>query len=124
MPFISRLGLAVSLVEDGLAVARLPFTPANADADGAAHEGALAALVDTSGALASWSLVGPELRAKASTVGIHVTYHAPALGEEVLAEARVLTRRNEIFLSRVTVTGAASGHLVAAGTVTYRIVVP
>ncbi|HLK12305.1 MAG TPA: hotdog fold thioesterase [Candidatus Binatia bacterium] len=123
VPFIARLGVRVALAENGLATARLPFKPENADADGAVHEGALAALVDTTGALASWSLAGPVAGAKASTVGLHVTYHAAAAGEEVLARARTLTRRDEIFLNAVTVTGASSGRLVAAGTVTYRIVV-
>jgi uncharacterized protein (TIGR00369 family) len=124
VPFIARLGVRVMTAGDGLATTRLPFRAENTDADGAVHEGALAALIDTTGALAAWSLVGPVAGAKASTVGLHVTYHAPAAGEEVFARARTLTRRNEILLNAVTVTGAASGRLVAAGTVTYRIVVP
>jgi hypothetical protein len=34
-----------------------------------------------------------------------------------------LRRNNEIFLNQVAVTGRTSGDVVAAGTVTYRIVV-
>jgi uncharacterized protein (TIGR00369 family) len=123
VPFIARLGVRVLGAGDGRATTQLPFAPENADALGAVHEGALAALVDTTGALAAWSAVGPVAGAKASTVGLHVTYHAAAAGEDVVAHARTLTRRNEILLNAVTVAGAASGRLVATGTVTYRIVI-
>ena len=101
----------------------MPFAPANADVDDAVHEGALAALIDTTGALASWSIVGLNMSYKASTVGIHVNYHAPAVGQEVVAHARTLRRNNEIYLNQVTVSGRTSGTIVATGSVTYRIVV-
>jgi uncharacterized protein (TIGR00369 family) len=87
------------------------------------HEGALAALIDTTGALASWSITGLNFAYKASTVGIHVNYHAPARREEVIADARTLRRNNEIFLNHVRVFGCTSGQLIASGSVTYRIVV-
>jgi len=41
----------------------------------------------------------------------------------VSASGRTLRRDNEIFLNTVTVVGAASGQVVATGSVTYRIVV-
>jgi acyl-coenzyme A thioesterase PaaI-like protein len=80
----------------------------------------VAALIDTTGALASWSLTGLDFRFKASTVGIHVNFHAPAYGP-LLAHARTLRRNNEIFLNQVAVS--ADGEVVATGSVTYRIVV-
>jgi acyl-coenzyme A thioesterase PaaI-like protein len=67
--------------------------------------------------------VGIDLRYKASTVGIHVNYHAPAR-EDVVAEAHTWRRNDEIFLNQVTVSEAASDRVVATGSVTYRIVVP
>ena len=79
-------------------------------------------MIDTTGALASWSLTGLDMRFKASTVGIHVAYHAPARAD-VVAHARTLRRNNEIFLNQVAVSDRADGDVVAAGTVTYRIVV-
>ena len=66
---------------------------------------------------------GLDLRYKASTVGIHVSYHAPAHAD-VVAEARTWRRNDEIFLNQVTVGERDSGRVVATGTVTYRIVVP
>jgi uncharacterized protein (TIGR00369 family) len=122
-PFIARLGMTVDAAHGGESVLAMPFRADNTDADGAVHEGALVALIDTTGALASWSLTGLDMRFKASTVGIHVNYHAPASGEDVVAHARTVRRNNEMFLNQVAVTGRASGALVASGTVTYRIVV-
>jgi len=123
VPFIARLGMQAEHASDGQAVLRMPFKIENADRDDAVHEGALAALVDTTGALASWSITGLNFAYKASTVGIHVSYHARAHREEVVAHARTLRRDNEIFLNQVTVSGRESGHVVATGAVTYRIVV-
>ena len=124
VPFMKGLGLRIAHMRDGHAVVQMPFT-ADKSVDGEAiHEGALAALLDTTGAMASWSIVGLDLRHKASTVGIHVSYHGPAAGEDVVAEARTWRRNNEIFLNQVVVSGRTSERVVATGTVTYRIVVP
>lgn len=129
-PFIARLGMTVDAAHGGEAVLSMPFLPAaaaggatNADAAGAVHEGALTALIDTGGALASWSLTGLDMRFKASTVAIHANFHAPAVGEAVVAHARTLRRNNEIFLNQVTLSGRDNGIVVATGSVTYRIVV-
>jgi uncharacterized protein (TIGR00369 family) len=123
VPFIARLGMQADHASEGEAVLHMPFKTENTDADGAVHEGALAALIDTTGALASWSLTGLNFAYKASTVGIHVSHHAPAHREEVVAHARTLRRMNEIFLNQVTISGRDSGTVVATGSVTYRIVV-
>jgi uncharacterized protein (TIGR00369 family) len=123
-PFMARLGLEVLRVEPGEAVVRLPWTDANADHDGAAHEGALAALADTTGAMASWSLVPLDPRNKASTPVVQAAFHGPVRGEAVVACARTVARRDEIFTNAVTVAAESSGTVVATATVTYRIVVP
>lgn len=123
-PFMARLGIEARHAADGSALTSLPWREANADAMGALHGGAVAALIDTTGAMASWSLVSLDPRNKASTPALHVTHHAPAAGEAVEAEARTLRRTDELFHNTVTVRGAESGRLVASGTVLYRIVVP
>ncbi|MCW5890981.1 MAG: hotdog fold thioesterase [bacterium] len=123
-PFMGRLGIAARDVADGGAHAVLPWQAANADATGALHPGAVAALVDTTGALASWTLVPLEPRNKASTPALHVAWHAAARDEDVAAVATVVRRTDELFQSTVAVHGERSGRLVATGTVTYRIVVP
>jgi uncharacterized protein (TIGR00369 family) len=123
-PFMARLGLQVVRVERGDAVVRLPWLAANADHDGALHEGALAALADTTGAMASWSLVPLDPRNKASTPVVHANFHAPVRDEAVLAVAHTTARRDEIFTNAVTVLAETSGTVVATAVVTYRIVVP
>lgn len=124
LPFISRLGITIAHMMQGHAVLEMPFLTENTDAAGAVHEGAIAALIDTTGAMAAWSLVGLDFRFKASTVGIHVNYHSASRGEALVASAQTLRRNEEIFLNRVDVSGRNTGRLIAAGTVTYRIVVP
>ncbi len=124
VPFMARLGLDIAFMKDGLARIVMPYAPAQDDGAGALHEGALAALIDTAGAMASWSITGIDFRYKASTVGIHVNFHGRGDGEDVVAYGRTLRRDDEIFLNQVVVCGRASERLVATGAVTYRIVVP
>ncbi len=56
-----------------------------------------------------------------STVGVNVNYLSGAIGEDVLAEGRILKRGKEIIYTDVRVTNEA-GKLLAQGTVVYRIV--
>jgi uncharacterized protein (TIGR00369 family) len=123
VPFMASLGLEIAYMRDGRAIVRMPATPDKSDHGSVIHEGALAALLDTTGAMASWSIAGLDLRYKASTVGIHVSYHGLARAE-VVAEARTWRRNDEIFLNHVTVSERGSNRVVATGSVTYRIVVP
>jgi uncharacterized protein (TIGR00369 family) len=123
-PFIGRLGLAVEHAAAGMARTRMPWNPALDAGGGAAHEGAIAALVDTTAAIAAWSLVPLDPRNKASTVDLHVSWCGPAPGDALVAVAETLQRQNEIFINTVAVTAARTGRVVAVGTVTYRIVVP
>lgn len=120
--FIARLGMQVRHAEAGEAILTLPAGAEILDAAGALHEGALAALIDTTGALASWTIPGLNFRNKASTVALHANFLRPARGE-VEAHARVLRRNNETYASIVDVAEIATGRLVASGTVTYRIVI-
>jgi uncharacterized protein (TIGR00369 family) len=122
-PFIARLGIRYTRMDGGVARMEMPCKADNQDTDGALHEGAIAALLDTTGAMASWSVTGLDLRYKASTVGVHVSQHARAPGEDAVAVARTLRRNDEIFLNAVVVRAARSQTVLATGSVTYRIVV-
>jgi uncharacterized protein (TIGR00369 family) len=122
VPFIGRLGMRSERMESGSSRVRLPFREENCGEAGEVHEGAILALIDTSGAMASWSIVGIDLRFKAATVGVHANFIAPAAGEDLIAVARTLRKRQEIFWNEVAVFGAESRTLVAHGDVLYRIV--
>ena len=124
VPFIARLGMRNERMQEGTARVRMPFLESNVGAGGAVHEGALIALIDTSGAMASWSITGLDFSFKASTVAVHASFADDAVREDVVALACTLRRREEIFWNDVTVIGATSKKLVAHGDVVYRIVVP
>jgi uncharacterized protein (TIGR00369 family) len=124
VPFIARLGMRNERMHEGTARVRMPFLEPNGTAGGAVHEGALIALIDTSGAMASWSITGLDFSFKASTVAVHANFADEAVREDVVALARTLRRKEEIFWNEVTVIGASSKKLVAHGDVVYRIVVP
>src|SRR6266446_10887764 len=62
VPFMASLGLAITHMQDGHALVHMPLTSDKTDHDGAIHEGALAALLDTTGAMASWSIAGLDRR--------------------------------------------------------------
>ena len=84
------------------------------------HEGAVLALLDTTGAMASWAETGPG-RYKASTPSIQAQVLAPPPAGDLVAYGRVRQRDQEFFWSDVEVAGAAEGRLLARGTVFYRI---
>lgn len=120
-PFMARLGIAPRRAEDGVAVVALPWQPALADAAGRIHDGAVAALADTTAAMAAWSCVPFDPRNLASTIGLHVSHIERPAGTTVVAEARVLGRDDDIFPVRVTLT--AGDAVFALAEATYRIVV-
>jgi uncharacterized protein (TIGR00369 family) len=124
VPFIARLGMRNEGFEEGIARVRLPFAEANTLDGQRLHEGAILALMDTTGALSSWSITGMDFRYKASTVAVHGQFVAPAAGEDLVALSRTVRRDEEIFWNSVSVVGVSSNTLVARGDVLYRIVVP
>jgi hypothetical protein len=56
-------------------------------------------------------------------VGLHVSYTG-ATTDPFVADAHVQQRSEELFFSTVYVTSATTGHLVALGEVTYRLLEP
>jgi len=122
MPFSKNLGMEVEDVSEGYAKLRLHFKPENTTAANALHGGAIASLIDTTGAMAAWTTaeIGKP-KYFGSTVGVNVNYLSGAIGEDILAEGRILKRGKEIIYTDVRVENEA-GKLLAQGTVTYRIV--
>jgi acyl-coenzyme A thioesterase 13 len=123
VPFIKRLGLQVEHMSGGRSRIVMPFDERNADESGGVHEGAVLALLDTTGAMASWADTGPGPY-KASTPGIQAQLLAPPDRSDLVGYGRVLFRDRELFLADVEVARADDRRLVARGAVNYRIVVP
>lgn len=122
MPFSAHLGMEMVEASEGYAKLRLRFQPENTTAANALHGGAVASLIDTTGAMAAWTtaeIATP--RYFGSTVGITANYLSAVIGEDCFAEGRVMKRGKEIIYSDVRVTNEA-GKLLAQGTVIYRII--
>ena len=121
-PFMKHLGMELMEAGDGYAKLRLRFQKENTTAADALHGGAVASLIDTTGAMAAWTtaeIATP--RYFGSTVGVTVNYLSAVIGEDCYAEGRILKRGKEIIYSDVRVTNDA-GKLCAQGTVVYRII--
>ena len=122
--FTARLGVLDAVRAPGHSVLVLPARAELADVGGAIHEGALAAMVDAAGGAASWSVDGFDPRGRAATIGMHLCFDCIPPGEDIVVEARTSWRAGGIFLNTVMLTTRTTGHPVATGSVTYRIVRP
>ncbi len=121
-PYMKHLGMEFVEGREGYAKLRLRFQKENTTAGDALHGGAIASLIDTTGAMAAWTtaeIISP--RYIGSTVGVNVNYLSAVIGEDAFAEGQVMKRGKEIIYTDVRVTNAA-GKLLAQGTVVYRII--
>ncbi len=121
VPFIGNRGIAVEHMTDGTSRLVMPLLADNKDISGGIHEGALLALLDTTGAMASWAESGPG-NYKASTAAMQIQILGPTPATDLVAYGRCLHNDNEIYWSDVEVTDAKNGRIHARGTVLYRIV--
>jgi uncharacterized protein (TIGR00369 family) len=121
IPFVARRGISVEHMTGGTSRLTMPWRDANADASGGVHEGALLALLDTAGAMASWAVTGPG-RFKAGTPAMQAQILAPLPKDDLVAYGRNVARDGPLFVSDVEVASASDGRVCARGTVFYRIV--
>ncbi len=122
VPFMKHLAMEFVEGGEGFARLRMRYQDENSTAGRALHGGAIASLLDTTGAMAAWTtaqIASPKYFG--STVGVNVNYLSGAIGEDVFAEGRILKRGKEIIYTDVRVTNEA-GKLLAQGTVVYRVV--
>ena len=121
MPFIGSRGIFCEHMTGGTSRLVMPFIESNADADGGVHEGAVLALMDTTGAMASWAETGPG-RFKASTPSMQARILCSPRKDDLIGYGKMVQRDNEIFWSDVEVVSATDARIIARGTVIYRIV--
>lgn len=121
MPFTKARGLVVQHMTNAHSRIVMPFSEANADAAGGVHEGAVLALLDTTGAMAAWAETGAGPY-KASTPALQAQILAPPRKQDLVAYGRLVQRDGDGFWADVEVAGSADGRVVARGTVLYRIV--
>lgn len=118
-PYIEKLQVRSVHQSPGRVRISMPFFPLVCDEQGYIHEGAIASLMDIVGTWASWTLVQRK-GSRGATVGMQISYTAAAQ-EEVLADARIQRRSEEMFFSTVQVTTTSTQKLVAMGNVSYRL---
>jgi uncharacterized protein (TIGR00369 family) len=121
IPFMARLGVRIEHMVDAHSRIVLPWSDSNADAAGGVHEGAVLALLDTTGAMAAWAVTGAGPY-KASTPALQAQFLVPPPAEELVAYGRSVHRDAEAHWCDVEVAGATSRRVCARGTVQYRIV--
>jgi uncharacterized protein (TIGR00369 family) len=121
MPFTASRRLTVEHMVDSRARIVMPIGDTNADAGGGFHEGAALALLDTTGAMASWAHTGPGPY-KASTASMQAQVVAPLDADELVGYGTVSQRDGDLFWADVEIADHADGALVARGLVVYRIV--
>ena len=121
VPFIGNRGIAVEHMTGGTSRLVMPASGDNADLEGGVHEGAVLALLDTTGAMASWAECGPGAY-KASTTSMQMQVVAPPPKADLVAYGRCVEHDNEIYWSDVEVADRSTGRTTARGTVLYRIV--
>lgn len=121
IPYVAGRGITVEHMTGGRSRLRMPLREENADASGGVHEGALLALLDTTGAMAAWAETGPG-PFKASTPALQAQLLAPAGKLDLVAYGITRQRDGELLWSDAEIASAADGRVVARGTVVYRIV--
>ena len=119
-PYVGHLGMRLLDMQPDTATLALPFSDAIVTIGTTVHGGAIASLIDTTAMVAAWSGAEAPANQRGTTVGLTVTYLAPANHEDLTATAHVLRRgRSLVYLDVVVRT--ASGTAVAKGLVTYKL---
>ena len=119
-PYVGHLGIRLTDMQPGVATLTLPFADSLVTIGNIVHGGAIASLIDTAAMVAAWSVVPLSGNLRGTTVGLTITYLAPAESEELQATARVLRRGRSLVYLDVDVY-SASGTFVAKGLVTYKL---
>lgn len=120
IPFMGNRGIAAEHMTGGTSRLVMPWREENADSSGGVHEGAVLALLDTTGAMASWAVTGFG-RYRAGTPSMQAKLLAPAPKDDLVAYGRCAHRDGDLFWSDAEVACTSDGRIVATGTVIYRI---
>src|SRR5215472_7559371 len=117
-PYVGHLGMQLTDMQPDMAVLILPFDRSLVTIGATIHGGAIASLIDTTAMVAAWSDDTVPENMRGTTVGLTVSYLAPAEGEDLQATARVLRRGRSLVYLDVAVQ-SVSGTSVARGLATY-----
>jgi len=110
------LGFDVESVHDGRAIFRMDVRPRHKQIHGVVHGGILAALADTTAAIAAYTVVprGVEL----ATLELKINYLEPVPGGTIKADARVLRGGRNFIVTECEIFNE-SGSLAAKALLTF-----
>lgn len=110
------LGFDVESVHDGRAIFRLEVRPRHKQIHGVVHGGILAALADTTAAIAAYTMIprGVEI----ATLELKINYLEPVPGGTVKADARVLRAGRNFIVAECEIFNE-SGSLAAKALLTF-----
>jgi len=117
------LGVACEIVEEDRVCIRLPYRADVTTVGDLVHGGAIASLVDIAATGACWASPAVKPASRGTTVGFTIHYLAPARGQDLLADARVIQRGASICFVEVEVRDG-DATLVSRATVTYKLSAP
>jgi uncharacterized protein (TIGR00369 family) len=120
-PFVAQLGIRLEQMEPDRARLAMPFNDSLPTMGEVVHGGAISSLVDTAAAAAAWSGAEVPERPRASTIGLTVDFLAPARGQGMVAEARVVRRGGRGLCFCEVRVSADDGDQVALALVTYQL---
>jgi uncharacterized protein (TIGR00369 family) len=120
-PYMQGLGIVIERYEPDEATIRLPFRHDLTNDGTYYHGGVIAAVIDSTGALAAWSNHDFDKGARASTVSMSIQYVGACKQSDLLCHARAVKRGKELTFTEITATDA-DGNVVAHAIQTYRIV--
>jgi len=110
------LGFDVESVHDGRAIFRMDVRPGHKQIHGVVHGGILAALADTTAAIAAYTAIprGVEI----ATLELKINYMEPVPGGRVKADARVLRAGRNFIVTECEIYNQ-SGSLAAKALLTF-----
>lgn len=122
-PLGKKLGVRLQALAPEHVEVHLPFDAENVTVQNIVHGGAIASLIDITGAIGSASNIDPEQRRGGATTSMTVNYLAAADGIDLVATGRVIQRSSRQTVTEVDVRAAGNGNglLVAKGIVTSRL---
>lgn len=122
-PYGRLLDLVCEHVEPDRVRVRLPFRKDVTTLGEMVHGGAIASLVDVAATAAAWAHPETSFEARGTTVGFHLSFLAPGLGCDLVADARLVKRGGSLCVCEVDVADPEGG-AVARALVTYKLSLP
>jgi len=119
-PYIASLGIVVERWDPEGVTLRMPFDPELTNDGAVYHGGAVASLMDTTGAAAVWAGHDFDKGVRAATISMTINYTGAAVQADLLADAVCVKRGRELAFSEIRVHDP-DDKPVATGTLVYRI---